>query len=284
MLCSPALLLLIVFFLVPAAVGVYVSLNRWDGITPQMTFVGFANYRRLFETERFWSSIRINWVVVIGTLVTQLPVAILLARALSRKGRFSRIYRTAAFAPQVLSLAAAGMIWGLIYDPYMGLINQSAQALGFEGFRIPWLGDQRYVIPSMLLTITWLYFGFHTLLMMAGMAAIPQEYYDAARLETNHEWQIMRHVTLPLLREQLLISFVLIFAGGFGHLMGIFAVMTGGGPAGATEIMGLYMYRLGFYGRQLGVASAVSVVMLIIVFSVLIYPAIRVTRQRLEYS
>ena len=126
-----------------------------------------------FETERFWDSVKINWVIVIGTLVTQLPVAILLARALSKRGRFSKVYRTAAFAPQVLSLAAAGMIWGLLYDPYLGLINQGVQALGFEGFRIPWLGDQRYAIPSMLLTITWLYFGFHTLLMMAGMASIP---------------------------------------------------------------------------------------------------------------
>ncbi|MBT4512333.1 MAG: sugar ABC transporter permease, partial [Chloroflexi bacterium] len=82
---------------------------------------------------------------------------------------------------------------------------------------------------------------------------------------------------------QILVSFVLIFAGGFGHLMGLFAIMTSGGPAGATELMGLYMQKLGFVGRQLGQASAVSVLMLIIVFSVLIYPAIRVARERLEY-
>jgi ABC-type sugar transport system permease subunit len=284
MLCMPALLILFVFFLVPAGVGLGVSLNEWDGLSTKMTFVGLDNYKRLFATERFWNSVKVNWLIVIGTLLTQLPVAILVARALTRKGRLIKVYRTAAFAPQVLSIAAVGMIWGLIYEPYRGLLNNLIQLIGFEDFRIGWLGDPTYVIPSMLLTTTWFYFGFHTLLMMAGMAAIPEEYYDAARLETNREWQIMRYVTIPLLREQLLISFLLIFAGGFGHLMGLFALMTGGGPAGRTEILGLYSHRLGFIGRQLGLASAVSVVMLVIVLAVIIFPAIHIARERLEYT
>ena len=284
MLCLPALTLLFVFFIVPATVALAVSLSEWDGMTAKMTFVGLANYERLFTTERFWNSVKVNLVIVIGTLLTQIPVAILLARAFTKKSRLAKIYRTAAFAPQVLSIAAVGMIWGLIYEPYRGLLNNAIQALGFEGFRVGWLGNPTYAIPSMLLTTTWFYFGFHTLLMMAGMAAIPEEYYDAARMETNREFHLMRYITIPLLREQMMISFLLVFSGGFGHLMGLFAIMTGGGPAGRTEILGLYMHRLGFLGRQLGLASAVSVVMLIIVLAVIIYPATRIARERLEYT
>lgn len=282
--CLPALLLFIVFFLGPALVGFAVSLNEWDGYSSNITFVGFKNYRTLLQTERFWNSVFVNWIVVIGTLLSQMPVALILAIVLTRKGRWMKIFRTAAFTPQVLSIAAVGMIWSLLYDPYQGPLNQIIQAIGFEDFRIAWLGDTNTALIAMLVTTTWFYYGFHTLLFMAGLAAIPEEYYDAIKLETDRWYQVLWYVTLPLLREQLLISFVLIFSGGFGHIMGLFFLMTRGGPAGRTELMGLYMERIGFRGGQVGMASAISILMLLTVFFIVIWPAMRISRERLEYT
>jgi raffinose/stachyose/melibiose transport system permease protein len=284
LLCLPALLLFVVFYLGPAIVGFAVSLNEWDGYSSNITFVGLQNYIDLLHNDRFWNSVVVNWIVVIATIIAQMSVALLLALVLSRKARGMRIFRTAAFTPQVLSIAAVGMIWTLIYDPYQGLLNGILQALGLENYRIAWLGNTDTALLAMLWTTTWFYFGFHTLLFMAGLAAIPDEYYDAARLETNHWYHTLWYITLPLLREQLLISFVLIFSGGFGHIMGLFFLMTHGGPAGRTELMGLYMERLGFRAGQVGMASAISILMLVTVLLVVIWPALIISRERLEYS
>ena len=284
LLCLPALTVFSAFFLAPAIVGFFLSVNEWDGVSSSIEFVGFRNYVELFQTERFWNSVKVNLVVVVGTLVTQMPVALGLALILSKKGPGMKIYRTAAFLPQILSIAAVGMIWTVLYNPYQGLINQLMAALGFRNVLIPWLGSPDIALMAMLITTTWFYFGFHTLLFMAGLGAIPQEYYDAIKLETNRQIDVLRYVTLPLLREQLLISFILIISGGFGHIMGLFFIMTGGGPAGRTELMGLYSQKLGFVGGQVGLASAVSILMLVVVFSIVIWPALRVTRERLEFS
>ena len=284
LLCLPALLLFAVFFLAPAIIGLGLSFNEWNGYSADVTFVGLENYSTLLESDRFWNAMKINWIVVLATIVTQMSVSLALALVLSKKGRGMRVYRTAAFVPQVLSIAAVGMIWGLMYDPFQGLINQGLQAVGIEGIRIAWLGNTNTALIAMLVTTTWFYYGFHTLIFMAGISAIPEEYYDAIKLETDRWFHVLRYVTLPLLREQLLIVFVLIFSGGFGHIMGLFFIMTRGGPAGRTELLGLMMERVGFRGAQVGVASAISIVMLITVFVVVIGPALRISRERLEYS
>ena len=284
LLCLPALILFAVFFLAPAVIGFGLSFNEWDGYSSSIEFVGLRNYSTLIRSDRFWNAVRINWIVVIASIVLQLSVSLSLAIVLSKKGRGMKVYRTAAFAPQVLSIAAVGMIWGLLYDPFQGLINEVLNSIGFEGVHTAWLGNTNTALIAMLVTSTWFYYGFHTLIFMAGLAAIPEDYYDAIKLETDHWYHVLRYVTLPLLREQLLIVFVLIFSGGFGHIIGLFFIMTRGGPAGRTELLGLYMERLGFRGAQVGMASAVSIVMLITVFAVVIWPVLSVSRERLEYS
>ena len=149
---------------------------------------------------------------------------------------------------------------------------------------IAWLGDPRLALVSVLVATTWFDFGLHMLLFMAGLAAIPPEYFDVARIETVRWHQKLRHVTLPLLREQVLISFTLIVSGSFGHLLGLFFLMTDGGPAGRTELLGLYMTKVAFRGSQYGLGSAVSVLMLVLVLAIVIWPILRVGRERLEFG
>jgi raffinose/stachyose/melibiose transport system permease protein len=136
---------------------------------------------------------------------------------------------------------------------------------------------------SLLVASTWYYFGFNMILFMAGLASIPSEYYDAVKIETNRWFDAVRYVTLPMLREVLLIAFVLNISGSFGHLIGLFYLLTAGGPANRTELIGILMHNSAFVGSRYGYASAISVVMVAIVLAVVAWPALHVARERLEY-
>jgi len=126
--------------------------------------------------------------------------------------------------------------------------------------------------------------GLHTLIFMAGMSSIPQEYYEVVKMNSSRLRDELRHVTVPLLREQFLVSFVLVIAGSFGHVLGFVSILTNGGPAGSTELLGLYAIEMGFRAGRFGLASAITVVILAVVLSIVIWPIVRIARTRLEYS
>jgi len=283
LLCLPALLMLVVFFLGPAIVGFRVSLYKWDGASPSMEFVGLGNYVEALSSERFWNAMKVNWLAFVGSLLTQMPLALGLALGLSKKGFGMKVYRSAIFAPQVMSIAAVALLWSLLYNPYQGPINQLFRSIGLDVLATGWLGNPDTALGSLLVATAWFYFGFHMVIFMAGLAAIPKEIFEAVQLETNSWLKTLVYVTLPLLREQILLVFVFIFAGSFGHLMGFFSLMTEGGPAGATELLGIYMSLQAFRANRYGYASAISAIILLIVGGVLAWPALRVARDRLEY-
>jgi raffinose/stachyose/melibiose transport system permease protein len=226
---------------------------------------------------------KVNWLAVFGSLLTQMPLALGLAIVLSRKGFGMKAYRTVIFAPQAMSIAAVALLWRLIYSPYFGPLNHLLRAIGLDTLAIGWLGDPDTALISVLMAAAWFYFGFHMVIFMAGLASIPDEIYDAVRLETNSWFHTLIYITLPLLREQLLLSFVFILAGTFGSLMGFVSLLTDGGPANATELLGIYMARQAFRGNRYGYASAISVILLLTVGLALVWPALRVARERLEY-
>lgn len=283
LLCIPALLVLGVFFIAPVIVGLRTSFYEWNGASVTMNFVGLGNYIEAFNTPRFWNAMLINWIAMFGSLVIQMPLALSLAIGLSRQTRLMKVYRGAIFSPQVLSIAAAGLLWSLIYNPYQGPLNQLLSALGLDFLALGWLGEPNTALISLIIASGWFYFGFHMMIFLAGLAAIPKEYFEAALLETNNWFATIRYITLPLLREQLLISFVLIFGGSFGSLMGFFYLMTSGGPSGSTELLGIYMTIQAFRANRYGFASAISMIILLIVGIVLTGPVIHIARERLEY-
>ena len=282
LLCMPALGVLGLFFLAPVFLGLTTSFYKWDGIS-SMKFVGLNNYIEAFKASRFWNAMLINWLAFFGSLLTQMPLALFLAIGLSKVTRITRIYRSAIFAPQILSLAAAGLLWSLIFHPYEGPLNQLLKVIGLKSWALGWLGEPDTALISLLIAALWLYFGFHMIIFMAGLASIPKEYFEAAQLETNSWLEILRYITLPLLREQLLLSFVLILAGSFGSLIGFFYLMTSGGPGGSTELLGIYMNFQAFRAGRFGYASAVSVITLFVVGIVIVWPVIHIAHERLEY-
>jgi ABC-type sugar transport system permease subunit len=283
MLCAPALIIFAIFFIGPALVGLGVSMNEWDGFSSTMEFVGFKNYSDLFGDRAFWNSMRINAMVILGMVFLKIPIAFLIANGLSKGGRGKGFFRTAIFVPHMLSATVVGTMWVFLLDPYNGFVNKILIALGLEQFTHGWLVEMDSALISAIVASIWWTMGIHVVLFMAGMAGIPGEYYDAIHLETSNPFLIFRYVTIPMLREQFFISFVMSVGGAFGYLTGLFNIMTKGGPANKTELLGLLSTKLAFRSMDSGSANAVSVIMVILVMSLTIIPTLKIARSRLEY-
>lgn len=279
----PALGVLGFIFLAPALIALWFSLRDWDGVTPS-AFVGLDNFRELAASDRFWNSLRVNMVLAVVTLVTQVPLAFALAVVLFKTRSKTGPLRVLVFFPHVLSIGAAGLLWLMIYHPQRGLLNGVLSVLLPGDVSIDWRGSPSTALLAVVFAANWYYFGLHTLIFIAGLSAIPADYYDVLRIGSNRIRDELRYVTVPLLREQFLVSFILVVSGSFGHVIGFVAILTNGGPSGSTELLGLYSVELGFRASQFGLASAVTVVLIAIVSSIVIVPIMRMARTRLEYS
>ena len=283
LLCSPALLVFGVFFLGPSLVGVWISLHEWNGSSPTMHFVGLGNYAALLDDARFWNAARVTLFALAVMLFIKLPLAIMLAAGLATPGRGKRVFRAVFFLPQVLSATVVAIIWVFMFDPYQGLINHLLDVVGLGGWQQGWLGQGDTAFPSLMVAAIWWTFGLYVVLFSAGIGRIPKEFYDVARLDTRSALHVLRHVTVPLLREQIFVAAVMTTGGVLGFLSGLFLLLTGGGPAGRTESLGLLGYWTAFRALQFGKSSAISVMVLVCVLAVIVGPTIRLARERLEY-
>jgi ABC-type sugar transport system permease subunit len=282
-LCLPALLVFGTFYVGPAVVGLYVSFFRWKGSSPDMTFVGAGNYLGLLTDPRFLHALWVTLLALLAMLFVKLPLALLLAAGLSKQNWINRFYRSALFMPHVLSTTVVAVIWIFLFDPYQGLINVGLRSFGLASWQQGWLGQGSTALPSLLVAAIWWTFGLYVVLFTAGMARIPPELYQAIRLDTDSRLKTLRHVTIPLLREQIFVACIMTTGGVFGFLTGLFLLMTGGGPAGRTETLGILSYFTAFRALDFGRASAVSVIVLIVVSLVVLVPTLRLARQRVEF-
>ena len=266
----PAIVLFLVFIIYPIASSVYYSTFNWNGIGPAVKFVGLDNFKQILTDQVFIKAAGNALLIVVLSLVAQLPLALALAIMVGRDLPGRAFFRTIFFMPYVLSEVIAAIIWLSLFspDPDRGLINAlltlipGVQAQNF-------LGDVNVVMPVVFVVLTWKYFGLHMLLDMAGLQNIPKEVEEAAMIDGASRWQTVRYVTIPLLRSTLLTSVYLSVLGSLTQFNLIW-IMTRGGPVNASEVMATYMYRYAFIRFQLGYGSAVALVMLVIclVFSV----------------
>jgi ABC-type sugar transport system permease subunit len=248
-----------------------------------MTFVGWANYAAILSEPRFWNACAVTFAIYVAMLVLKLPLALLLAVGLVKAGPGKRLYRTALFLPYVLSTTTVAIIWIFLLDPYQGLVNFVLREVGLAQWQQGWLGQSNTALPSVIAGAVWWTIGLYVVLFSAGLASIPQEYYEAARLETESRLSVLWHITIPLLREQIFTAAVLMVGSVLGFMTGFILLLTGGGPSGRTETLGLYSYWTAFRGLEFGRASAISFLALTIVFMIIIWPTVRIARQRLEF-
>ena len=265
LLLAPALVLYLAFVLLPVVQAGYYSLYKWNGIEELTNFVGLDNYRRALTDPVFRGALTHNGIFVFLSLAIQLPIGLGLAILLNRKIRGRSALRLIVFAPYVLSEVVTGVAWLLILQPD-GFMDWLFQKVGLGDAVQLWTGDLDVVLYTLFVVATWKYIGFAVILFLAGLQGIPAELHEAARIDGATGWQLIRHITLPLMGPTIRIWIFLSVIGSL-QLFDLVQVMTHGGPANASNTMVTYMIDKGFTRYQFGYGSAVAVILFVISFT-----------------
>jgi N-acetylglucosamine transport system permease protein len=263
----PALVLHVVFVLSPYAQAFYLSLTDWTGVAGAARFVGAGNYARLGGDSLFLDAVRNNAVMLVVVPVVTIGIGLFLASVMRLGGRGGRRgiagaggYQIVYFFPQLLSLVVIAVLWGFVYNPNNGLLNGALRAAGLDGLARSWLATPSTALLAVMAVLIWSSVGFYVVLFGAAIDGIPRELFEAALLDGAGGWATFRRVTLPLVRESVQVAFVYL---GIAALDGfaVVQVMTvgPGGPDGATEVIGLSLYRNAFQYGRFGYASAMGV-------------------------
>jgi len=260
---SPALLVFGVFTLLPLAAGVALSLVTWDGIHA-VRWEGLGNYVQVLQDQAFWQALIHNAIYAVGTVVGKIVIAFALAVLLNRALPGRAMFRTILFMPVVMSFVVVGLIWSWIYNYNFGLLNAILGFLGLPAWKQDWLGNPSLALAALIVVDMWKWFGFHMVIFLVGLQSIPNELYEAARIDGANAWQSFRRVTVPLLKGIMMINVLLATSGAF-NVFDLVYVMTEGGPVNSTDVGMLHIYTQAFQYYQFGYSAAMSYVLLIVV-------------------
>lgn len=259
----PTLLLFALFVPIPTIALLYGSLCKWDILTP-MEFVGLKNYKFLFSEDMFfWTAMKNNVIWLVGGLFLQIIPAFLIALLLSGRIKFKNFFRNIAFLPVALSSTAVSLIWYFVYHGKVGIVNQLIRLFGFENFDKAWLMDQNIALFCILVAVAWQWIGYYMVMLLSGIAQIPEEIIESSRIDGASKWQICRYITIPYLKPIFKVTIVLATVSSFKGFDLVY-VMTGGGPNHATDLLALQMYEKSFSSGMYGYGSAIGVVIMLL--------------------
>ncbi len=269
MFLAPAMIVLAVFFLLPVIAAFGLSLTDYDiyalADIRNLRFIGLGNYWALLHRPLFWSALwHTVYFVIVGvplSMLVSLGAALLLNSKLARARPF---FRTALFAPVVTTVVAVAVIWRYLFQARFGLVNYVLDAVGLDP--VNWLGDPDWAMPTIILFAVWKNFGYNMIIFLAGLQAIPENLYEAARIDGASAWRQLVHITLPMLGPIMLLVGVLTMSGYF-QLFAEPYVMTRGGPLQSTVSVLYLMYNDGFKWFNLGLASAVAFMLFVVMFA-----------------
>jgi raffinose/stachyose/melibiose transport system permease protein len=275
---APALLFYAVFVLRPLFLTFEYSLYRWDGIGPS-TWVGLENYSKVFTDPDLLKTIVHAFELIV--FFSAVPVLLGLALASTIRqiatSRLALVARTALFLPQVIPLVAAGIAWSWMLSS-TGVVNQVLSHIGLDGVTRAWLGDFSTALPAVGVIGAWVLLGLCTLLLLAGISKVDPALYEAARLDGAGPWHEFRHITVPSLRQEIGVCVTVTVIAALASF-DIVYISTQGGPGNATMVPGLEIYYQAFSERQVGVASALAVVLMALVV-VCVLPIQWLTREK----
>ncbi|MEP6995579.1 MAG: sugar ABC transporter permease [Acidobacteriota bacterium] len=274
LLLAPGLAVITLFFLVPIAASLLLSFTDFDiyalGSIRNVRLVWLENYARLARDPLFWISLRNTfYFVLVGgplTLAVALAAALLLH---ARITRWKSVFRTVYFAPYVTTLVAVAIVFRYLYHPRFGLLNRAIGLIGLPP--IDWLGDPRWAMPAIILLAVWKNFGYAMILFIAGLQAIPESLYEAARIDGAGSWTTFRKITVPMLASTFLFLGVMTTIGYFQFFAEPYVMTGGGGPLNATLSTGLLMYKQGFRWWSMGYAAAIAFVLFVIILGATLF-------------
>ncbi|MGL4968533.1 MAG: carbohydrate ABC transporter permease [Inquilinus sp.] len=283
---SPAAIVLLLFMAVPMVNSIILSFQSWNGMSPPV-WAGLKNYRALFGDRLFLIALGNTAYFTIATVVLQSTIPLLVASMLDSRILGGAIFRTLYFMPVIISLAISGLLWAMIYEPNFGVLNEFLRSIGLGSFTQLWLADRSTVMPSIIAVSVWQSLGFYLVIYYAAMQNIPRELYEAARIDNANALQRLWHVTVPMLRPVIVLVIVLNTIHGIKVFDQIW-VMTAGGPNHASDTLGTYLYStsfgaMGSSNPQLGYATAIAIVILVLSFLLSILQIRLGKRREIEY-
>jgi multiple sugar transport system permease protein len=277
---SPTLIIFSTFILFPVLFSFYLSFHSWNMFGTEVNYVGIENYARMFQSPEFWSVLWNTTVYTIGTVPLNMLLALAVAVVLEKKIRGKRFLRAAFFTPVIVSWVAAAVIWKWVFDPNFGPLNY---LLGFIGIDpINWTNDPTAAMAGLIMVGVWKTFGINMILFSAGLAGIPDHYYEAADIDGAGAWRKFMHITLPLLMPTTFFIMVMSIIGSF-QVFDVVFVMTSGGPLGSTKVLVFELYEHAFKFFDMGYASAIAYVLFGLIF-VLTLIQVRFFKNRVHYS
>ena len=264
LLSGPAIILFLAFVIFPVVMAAYYGFFKWKGFGPPTDFVGFDNYRIIFQDSAFHEAVLNNGFIVIASLVIQGPAAIALALLINQKMRGRSIIRVLIFVPYVISEVIVGTGWGLMLQT-TGAVNDLLIKMGLADSTVEWLSDPDVAIWSLMLIISWKYIGFAVILFLAGLQSIPEELFEAAAIDGASYWEMQKSITLPLLGPTIRIWAFLSIIGSL-QLFDLVYIIWGQyiSATAGTSTMAIYMVSEGRMSGNYGYGNAVAVVLFLI--------------------
>ena len=265
----PAVILFTVFFLAPIFISVYYSFTDFSGIGAAK-FIGFKNYQVLLKDKFFFIALKNTFIILIGITITILPLSFIVALLLEKPFRGSGVVQSMIFAPNVIAPILVGLIWLFILDPKMGMINAILRSIGLSDYQQQWIGGKTLTPYSVAFVYLWQVLGFYTTINMAGLRSIPADIYEAAEIDGANYFQRIRKITIPMMKNTIVINTILIITGGF-KIFETVKQLTNGGPSHMSDVLVTYMYDTTFTSSRYGYGMAVATVsfVLCLIFSII---------------
>ncbi len=262
----PSFVLFAIFSFYPMIAAIRLSFFKWDNIAIPPVFNAFGNYIQLFQSERFWNSLRVTFTYMLVVTVASILIGLVLAVLLNNRFLVLKsTWRALFFLPTVTPTVAAAMVWILLFNPNFGFINTLLRQVNIQGPN--WLSSTTWALPTVMTLGIWRRAGFTIIVYLAALQAIPNEYYESAQVDGANAWRSFRHITIPLVAPTTLMLATLGLIDSF-LVFDQVLVMTRGGPADATNVIGQFLYTDAFTLFKMGSGSAIAVVTLLIVASI----------------
>lgn len=278
----PAFLIYAVFFIIPNVSGLALAFTDWNiYFFDDIRFNGLDNFIKLFHEEVFWGALKNTFLFAVATVLGKNLLGFLMALLVAKTSKFNVYLRTVMFLPVTISTIVVSIIFVSIYNPDMGIVNQFLRSVGLGGLARQWLVDPKTALWAVAAMEIWQWSGFNMVVFVAGMQSIPDDFFEAARIDGAGRWQTLKCITVPLMVQSFAVTFVFSIISGFKVFAQIYGT-TNGGPADATQVMGTFLFK-SFSEGKLGYSAAVGVIFMFLILAFSLIFLIILRKKEVEY-
>lgn len=261
---APAFILFTLFIIVPTVSSVYYSFTSWDGISPNVKFIGLANYREIFTSDRFGNAMKNTIILTVFISIFENAIALALALIVDNVRWGKNFFRSAFYIPVLISGIVSGFIWKIMYNYNFGTFNAVLSNLGLDGWKQDWLGNSALTLMMIGVVLIWKGAGYYMIIYLASLQSVSQDLIEAAQIDGASPWQRFRSITVPLISGAFTINFTLSLINGL-KVFDQINVMTDGGPGFTSETLVYLLYKVGFNEGRQGFGTAVGIMLLFII-------------------